>query len=113
MRIRLGIITATVGSSAAVPVTPFMLGVFPFQDTMRIALGSIAATSGTSTTTASTIGMFPILMRITLEVITVTLGTLTTTPSVLVLFPFSYPSLNYLWKTNKECLKQYILPNLS
>ena len=25
----------------------------------------------------------------------------------------SYPSLNYLWKTNKECLKQYILPNLS
>ena len=48
--------TATAETST---ITSSSIALVPFPDTMRIVLGSIAATSGTFTTTALTIGIVP------------------------------------------------------
>lgn len=52
----LGSIVITMGTS---PATPSTIGMLPFPDTMRIALGSVAAAAGMSTAVTSSIVPFP------------------------------------------------------
>ena len=57
MRISLGFITTSTGSSPT--VTASVIVIVPFPDTMRITFGSITASTGSSTSTPSTLGMIP------------------------------------------------------